>query len=102
MKRLILILAMFGLPTLVHANMTGQELHWQLSVPLDGMPWVIGHAEGYIDGVISAALGCPSGKHLTSGQAWQIVQNYLEAHPEEWHKEAALLIKEALDPLCKY
>lgn len=102
MKRFILTLILIGLPMFAYASYTGWELYEQLIPPYNMVPWADGHAKGYIDGVIDAALGCPHGQHLTAGQAWQMVQNYLEAHPEEWNKSAPILIKEALNPVCKY
>jgi hypothetical protein len=101
MKRLILLLAIITLPTLVQANiLTGQELYDRLTMSSE-TSWTTGYADGYMDGVIDSALGC-SGATITHGQAWQIIKNYLEAHPEVWNKSAPKVIKKALDPVCKY
>jgi hypothetical protein len=101
MKRLLLILAIIGFPTAASAIMSGQQLHDYLTI-YSNVLWANGYASGYIDGTIDAALGCPSNKHLTHAQAWQLVKNYLETHPEKWNMDAPPLIKEALQPICKY
>jgi Rap1a immunity proteins len=100
MKRLFLMLAIIGLPTVASAITSGQQLHDYLTI-YSNVLWANGYASGYIDGTIDAALGCP-GEHLTHAQAWQLVKNYLEAHPEKWNKDAPILIKEALQSICKY
>jgi len=62
-----------------------------------------GYAQGYCFGVLTTAaeildadgeIHFPDGASF--GQIQKIVTNYLNAHPEEWEKPAALLVRKAL------
>jgi len=62
-----------------------------------------GYAQGYCFGVLTTAaeildadgeIHFPDGASF--GQIQKIVTNYLNAHPEEWEKPAALLARKAL------
>ncbi|WP_413479705.1 Rap1a/Tai family immunity protein [Vibrio hibernica] len=62
----------------------------------------IGYRSGYFDGYVAGVsdlsvdiLWCPP-QNVNQGQISKIVANYLKAHPESLHKNADLLVVDAL------
>lgn len=71
-----------------------------------GLPYL----EGALDGLLTAGLGlkgmqrlghCTGQMQLVGGQLLAIVNQYMQAHPEEWGDAMPSIIFSALSDACK-
>jgi hypothetical protein len=94
----------------VHA-ITGTE--WQNM----NSSWRAGYVAGVLDGWAAAAsqefeegkstsvwihaLTCLTTKKITYRQVAANTEKYVKEHPEEWHKDASLLVYSSVEEICR-